>query len=78
MPLINGKAHFVITPEVRERMALADRQDIAFRDLGQMADAICKAFCSPRGLANGLNAVQADIHRRQHLEIARAIHEAKE
>lgn len=73
-----GKLNLTITPEVRERLALADRREIYFRDLGQLADAICTAFCGPQGLTRGMSAVQMDIHRRQHLEIARSINEAKE
>ncbi len=75
MAVIDAKAHFVITDAVRERIAASDRR-VEF-SVGELADAICGAFCGPRGLARGLNAVQLDIHRRQHVEIAKTIIDQK-
>lgn len=75
MAVIEGRASFVITDAVRERIAASDRR-VEFT-VGELADSICGAFCGPRGLAVKLNAVQLDIHRRQHVEIARAIFEKK-
>lgn len=45
-------------------------------DVTSMADAICAVFCAPRRLAP-TSGIAVEIHRRQHLEIASAILEAK-
>lgn len=75
MSAVDGRIHLVITDAVRERIAAADRRsEWTVQDL---ADASCKAFCGPRGLTRGLNGVQLDIHRRQHIEVATAIFDAK-
>lgn len=39
----------------------------------QLADAIHKSFCEPRGF----RGLAGEIHRRQHVEIAKTIIEAK-
>jgi len=77
MAIVEGSAHFVVTDAVRERIAAADRREVREFTVGELAESICRAFCGPRGLARGLNAVQLDIHRRQHVEIARAIFEQR-
>jgi hypothetical protein len=68
--LVDARAEFTID---RERLLTFMKHDAKEFTHQSMADAICKAFCGPRGLAKGLNPLQLDIHRQQHLELAKLI-----
>lgn len=67
-----GKLELVVSRDVL--LQAIDRSDgpkvaLSVEDL---ADKIHKAFCEPRSF----RGLQGEIHRRQHIEIARAIIEA--
>ncbi len=69
--VIDGKAEMVIDRSTLLAYVKRDAKEVTLETL---ADGVCKAFCGPRNLAKGLVGLQLDIHRRQHIEIARAIY----
>jgi hypothetical protein len=58
--------------DVSLALKISERKEFSVES---MADGICRAFCGPRGLSQGLSPVQQDLHRQQHLVIAREIFE---
>lgn len=70
--IIDGSAEIVIS---RERLLSYIKSDTKEVTLETMSDAVCKAFCGPRNMTKGMSALQLDIHRRQHIEIAKTIFE---
>jgi hypothetical protein len=74
--IIDGHLEVVVSRSAL--LAAIDRADGPRREftVETMADDICRAFCTSRKLrpAGGL---QLEIHRRQHVEIAQAIFDAR-
>ncbi len=66
--VIDGKAEMVIDRSTLLAYVKGDAKEVT---LEGMADAIHGAFCEPRGLGG----LAGEIHRRQHIEIARALFE---
>ena len=71
MAIVDGKIEIVVSRE--QLLAAIDRKSPKFElSVEELADRICRAFCEPRGY-RGLGG---EIHRRQHIEIAKSILEA--
>ena len=76
MTIMDGRLDVIVSRDTL--LASLDRADgprVEFT-VESMADSICDAFCKPRGLLPS-GSLQRDIHRRQHLEIAQAIIDAR-
>jgi hypothetical protein len=75
MAVIEGKLDIVV--DRAKLLAAIDRSGGPTHEftVETLADQICKAFCGPRKLAP-TSGLASEIHRRQHVEIARAIIEA--
>lgn len=76
MAIIEGSLEILVSRDAL--LAAIDRSDGPRREftVESMADAICEAFCGPRKL-RPTGTLQLEIHRRQHIEIAQAIFDAR-
>lgn len=75
MAVVEGTLEIVV--DRAQLLAAIDRTGTLPTELTveTLADKICRAFCGPRKLAPA-SGLAAEIHRRQHVEIARTIIEA--
>jgi hypothetical protein len=75
MSIVDGSIDIVVNRS--ELLASIDRTGTLPTELTVelLADKICRAFCKPRKLRPAA-AIAEEIHRRQHIEIARTIIEA--
>lgn len=67
MAIVQGEAHFVVSGDIG-RALLSQTKEFTIESL---ADAIHAAYCE-KTIFRG---VQGELHRRQHIEIARMIFE---
>ena len=73
MAVVDGKLDIVISRDVL--LANIDRSGSSRTEFSveELADSIHTAFCEVRGF----RGLQGEIHRRQHIEIAKSIIDAK-
>ena len=64
--VVNGEVRFTVNADLGRKL-LAETREFTIESL---ADAIHAAYCETRGFRDG-----GEIHRRQHIEIARLIFE---
>lgn len=75
MAIVDGAIEVVVSREKLLHVGRPSGMGVEFT-AETLADATCTAFCGPKGLAPK-GGLQLEIHRRQHLEIAKSIIEAK-
>lgn len=68
MSVVQGEAHFVVPGDLGRKL-LAETKEFTIESL---ADAIHAAYCGSNFAFEG---VRGELHRRQHIEIARQIFE---
>ena len=69
MAIVDGRADLVVSREAL--FAVIKRDERLFTE-ETLADAIHATFCGPRGYRE-FDGLAGEIHRRQHIEISRAI-----
>lgn len=70
--IVDAKAELVVDRDKLFNYIKANAKEVTLETL---ADAIHESFCGNQPGFRDLSGLQAEIHRRQHVEIARAIYD---